>query len=261
MWRINLRIALITLGVVGFYTTVAHVIPQLQSEVPEAMALTSDATPEALASAGEKIFNGAGGCTTCHGLGTRAPNLLTDHAGQGPIGARCGTRKPGMDCKAYLYESLVKPAAYVVPGFEPIMPDMSKQLAPDQLWAVVAYLESQGGEVTVTGSDLKAAGAGAALAAPATAGFTATKDPVQLYNEKGCVGCHQLNGTGGKVGPPFDHIGSLHDAAYIRRSILDPNADTAKGYEKFAGTMPATFGQQLSAAQLEALVSYLASRK
>jgi hypothetical protein len=40
-----------------------------------------------------------------------------------------------------------------------------------------------------------------------------------------------------------------------------PNADTAKGYEKFAGTMPLTFGQQLSAAQLEALVGYLARRK
>jgi mono/diheme cytochrome c family protein len=261
MWRINLRILLIALGVVGFYTTVAHVIPQLQSEVPEAMALTSDATPEALASAGEKIFNGSGGCTTCHGLGTRAPNLLTDHAGQGPIGARCGAREPGKECKTYLYESLVKPGAYVVPGFEPIMPDMSKQLAPDQLWAVVAYLESQGGEVTVTGSDLKAASTGAALAPPAPAAFTVTKDPVQLYNEKGCVACHQLNGAGGKVGPPFDRIGSQRDAAYIRRAILEPNADTAKGYEKFAGTMPTTFGQQLSATQLEALVSYLASRK
>jgi mono/diheme cytochrome c family protein len=263
MWRTNLRILALALCVVGFYTAIAHVIPQLQSEVPEALALTSDASPEALASAGEKIFNGSGGCTTCHGLGTRAPNLLTDHAGQGPIGARCGSRKPGMDCKAYLYESLVKPAAYVVPGFEPIMPDMSRQLSPDQLWAVVAYLESQGGEVTVSASDLKPAGGASATAAPASAGaaLTATLDPVQLYNEKGCVGCHQLGGKGGQVGPPFDHIAARHDAAYLRRAILEPNADTAKGYEKFAGTMPTTFGQQLSAAQLEALVKYLASHR
>ena len=263
MWRTNLRILALALCVVGFYTAIAHVIPQLQSEVPEALALTSDATPEVLAAAGEKIFNGAGGCTTCHGLGTRAPNLLTDHAGQGPIGARCGSREPGKDCKAYLYESLVKPGAFVVPGFEPIMPDMSRQLSQDQLWAVVAYLQTQGGEVTVSASDLKpAAGAGAAAApAPGGAALTATLDPVQLYNEKGCVGCHQLDGKGGQVGPPFDHMGARHDAAYIRRSILEPNADTAKGFEKFAGTMPTTFGQQLSAAQLEALVKYLASHK
>jgi mono/diheme cytochrome c family protein len=261
MWRTNLRILVLALCVIGFYTTVAHVIPQLQSEVPEALALTTDVSPEALVSAGERVYNGAGGCTACHGLGTRAPNLLTDHAGQGPIGARCGTRRPGLDCKAYLYESLTKPGAYVVPGFEPIMPDMRKQLSEDQIWAVIAYLQSQGGEVTVTASDIKASASSSPAQAVVAGGFSTTRDPVQLYNEKGCVGCHQLDGKGGQVGPPFDHIGSRRTAEYIRRSILEPNADTAKGYEKFAGTMPTTFGQQLSAAQLEALVTYLASKK
>jgi mono/diheme cytochrome c family protein len=261
MWRTNLRILAVTLGVIGFYTTIAHIIPQLHSDVPEALALGGDASPEALAGAGEKVFNGVGGCTACHGLGTRAPNLVTDFAGQGPIGARCGTRKQGMDCKAYLYESLVKPGAFVVQGFEPIMPDMSKQLADDQLWAVVAYLESQGGEVTVTASDIKkpaATGGAPGAAAPA---MSATLDPVQLYNEKGCVGCHQLDGKGGAIGPSWDHVGSRRTADRIRRKILSPASDTTKGYEKFAGVMPPTYGQQLSAAQLEALVSYLASRK
>ncbi len=267
MWRINLKILGITLVVIAFYTMVAHVIPQLQSEVPEALTLSGDVTPEALVAAGQKVFNGAGGCTTCHGLGTRAPNLLTDYKGQGPIGARCGTRKPGMDCKAYLYESLVKPAAYVVPGFDPIMPDMSKQLTPDQLWAVVAFLQSQGGEVTVTAADLQQTGApspgtqSATPAAPIGATFTATLDPVALYNEKGCVACHQLNGKGGTIGPSWDHIGSRRTADQIRRKILDPKSDTTKGYEKFAGMMPPVFGQQLSAAQLEVLVAFLASKK
>src|SRR3982751_4893113 len=118
MWKTNLKILVLAFVVIGFYTTVAHVIPQLQSEVPEALALGTGATPEALVAAGEKIYNGAGGCTACHGLGTRAPNLLPDHAGQGQIGARCGTRKPGMDCKAYLHESLTNPGAFVVAGFE-----------------------------------------------------------------------------------------------------------------------------------------------
>jgi mono/diheme cytochrome c family protein len=264
MWRNNLRILLLTVGVVAFYTTIAHAIPQLQSEVPETLSLGGDVTPEALASAGEKIFNGAGGCTACHGLGTRAPNLLTDYAGQGPIGARCGTRKPGTDCKAYLFESLVKPSAYVVPGFEPIMPDMSKQLTPDQLWTVVAYLESQGGEVTVTASDIKSAApnaGGAAAPAGGAPAQTATLDPVQLYNEKGCVGCHQLDGKGGTLGPSWDHVGSRRSAESIRRKILDPKSDTTKGYEKVAGMMPPTFGQALTAAQLEALVTFLAKRK
>jgi mono/diheme cytochrome c family protein len=261
MWRNNLRILILTAAVLGFYTSVAHVIPQLQSEVPESLALGAGATPEALVSAGEKIYNGAGGCTACHGLGTRAPNLLTDHAGQGPIGARCGSREQGVDCKAYLHEALTAPNKYVVPGFEPIMPDMRRQLADDQIWALVAYLQAQGGEVTVSGADLKPAAGGAAPAAAAGPAMTATADPVQLITEKGCIGCHVLDGKGGAVGPPFDHIGSQRTADYIRRGILQPNADTAKGYEKFAGTMPTIFGQQLTGAQLEALVAYLAGRK
>ena len=264
MWKTNLKVLAIALVVVAFYTTVAHVIPQLQSEVPEALALGSGVTPEALVSAGEKIYNGAGGCTACHGLGTRAPNLITDYKGEGAIGARCGKRKPGMSCKAYLYESLTQPQAYIVQGFDPIMPDMRKQLSEDQIWAAVAFLESQGGEVDVTGDDIKkTAPATPAGGAPAPSGpaMTATLDPVALYSEKGCVGCHQLNGKGGAIGPSWDHLGSRRNAASIRKKILNPSSDTTKGYEKFAGMMPATVGQLLTAAQLEALVTFLANKK
>jgi len=35
----------------------------------------------------------------------------------------------------------------------------------------------------------------------------------------------------------------------------------AKGYEQFAGTMPKTFGQQLTGQQLEAIVRFLAARR
>jgi mono/diheme cytochrome c family protein len=263
MWQTNLKVLAVALLVIGFYTMVAHIIPQLQSEVPEALALTGNVTPEALAAAGERIYNGAGGCTACHGLGTRAPNLLTDHGGAGPIGARCGSRRPGMDCKAYLYESMTNPGAYVVPGFENIMPDMRRQLADDQIWATVAYLQSLGGEVTVTASDYGKSTEAPTGTSPAASGpaLTATMEPLQLLQEKGCVGCHAINGAGPPIGPSFDGMGRRLSADRIRRGILQPNADTARGYEKFAGMMPATFGQQLSAAQLEAIVQFLAGRR
>jgi putative heme-binding domain-containing protein len=90
--------------------------------------------------------------------------------------------------------------------------------------------------------------------------MTATLDPMALFAEKGCVACHQLGGQGGAIGPPLDAIGRQRSADYIRRSLLEPNADTARGYERFAGTMPA-FGTQLTGAQLEALVRFLVSRR
>src|SRR5436853_2275519 len=156
MWANNLRILGVVLGTLALYTLIANKIPQVQSEVPQALTLGANVTPEKLVNAGDQLHHGAGGCTACHGLGTRAPNLLTDEKGQGPIGARCGKREAGKSCKQYLYESLDQPGAYVVEGYQPIMPVMTKQLSPEQVWAVIAFLESQGGTVDVTASDIPA---------------------------------------------------------------------------------------------------------
>jgi mono/diheme cytochrome c family protein len=260
MWRTNLKVLGLALVVVGFYTMVAHVIPQLESEIPESLDLSGDASPEALVAAGERVYQGAGGCGACHGLGTQAPNLLTDHAGEGTIGARCGSREPGKDCKAYLWESLTQPAAYVVGGFGNIMPDMRRQLPEDQIWALVAFLQAQGGEVTVTGADL-ALSTPAASAAPAAPASSTTTDPRALLQESTCLSCHAIDGAGPPIGPSFDGIGQRLTADGIRQAILDPAAEVTKGFEQFAGMMPRTFGQQLSAQQLEAIVQFLAARQ
>lgn len=263
MWATNLKILAIVLGTLGFYTLIANSIPQVESEVPEELVLGADVTPEQLAAAGEELYHGAGGCVACHGLGTRAPNLLADEGGTGLIGARCGARVPGVDCKEYLYQSMVEPAEYVVEGYQPIMPDMGRTMSPAQVWAMIAFLESQGGTITVSARDITTAqgAAGAGTGAQATAAGpqrTSSTDPRELIRELGCLACHRLGSEGGPIGPPFDGMGARLSSEAIRRGILSPNADTARGYEQVAGVMPATFGEQLSAAQLEAIVDYLA---
>lgn len=265
MWITNLKILGLGTAVVLFYTVVAHTIPQLESEVPQALSLSGDFTPAALAAAGEQVYTGAGGCTACHGLGTRAPNLLTDHAGQGAIGARCLAL--GARCMDYLHTSLIDPGDSLVPGFANIMPDMRRQLGdPQAIWALVAYLQSQGGEITVTADEVEAAVAEAAAAGGTTgsaqpAARSTTTDPRQLLQETGCLACHVIDGAGPPIGPPFDGMGSRLNANQIREAILDPNATIARGYEQFAGVMPPNFGEQLSAAQLEAIVRFLAARR
>jgi len=257
MWRTNLTVALLVIGTLGVYTAVANLIPQVESAVPEEVNLGADVTAEELVAAGEQVYGGGGGCTACHGLGTRAPDLL------GVAGSVCAERQADVSCKDYLYESLVNPIAYVVEGFQPIMPDMSRTLASDELWSLVAFLQSQGGEVTVTGADLEAnaepaasggEGGTAGAAAPAGSGES---NPAALMQTLGCVACHAAEAGAAGVGPSVPAMADL-ERDYIRRSILDPAADTAAGFEAFAGTMPATFGQQLTAAQLEALVGHLA---
>ena len=263
MWSTNLRIFGVVLGTLALYTLIANKIPQVQSEVPKALTLGANVTPEQLVSAGDQLFHGAGGCTACHGLGTRAPNLLTDEKGQGTIGARCGKREPGKDCKAYLYESLTSPRAFVVQGYEPIMPEMGRTLSPQQIWALVAFLESNGGTVDVTGSDIPPSTTSTASTTSTSSGGIAggSTDPMTIIRGAGCTGCHTINGEGGKIGPDLSHVGSRLSQNLIRESILLPDAKTAKGFEKFKGVMPKTFGHQLTGEQLEALVQFLSSHK
>src|SRR3989475_961987 len=73
MWATNLKVVGVVLGTLALYTLIANKIPQVQSEVPQTLTLGANVTPEQLVAAGEKVFNGIGGCPTCHGLGTRAP--------------------------------------------------------------------------------------------------------------------------------------------------------------------------------------------
>lgn len=275
MWRTNLKILLTVVVTLGVYTGVANVIPQVESEVPEAVEVSADVSTSELVSLGEEIYHGPGGCEACHALGTRAPKLV------GEIGTRCGRRKEGVGCKQYLYESLTDPGAFVVDGFQPIMPDMERQLTAPQIWAVVAFLQSQGGEVTVRSEDLAASGQGGgdtaagsgqeAAASPGgdaprgaggagggKAGGAGATAPGAVFRQYGCLACHKHQGQGGVTAPPFDSIrAAARPASYVRRSILEPGADTAAGWEQFAGTMPPNFGQQMTAAELEALVDYL----
>ena len=254
MWRTNLTVALVVLGTLGLYTAVANMIPQVESDVPEELVLGADVSPEELVAAGEVLYAGGGGCTACHGLGTRAPDLI------GVVGSACQTRQPGTACKDYLHESMVNPSAFVVDGFQPIMPDMSRTLSDTQIWSIVAYLETQGGEVTVTAADLAPAESSGGEAEPEAASGPAIStetDPAAMIVSLGCTACHAAGDSPGGLGPAMSAMADL-ETDYIRRSILDPAADVAAGFEPFAGTMPATFGDQLTATQLEALVNYIA---
>ena len=80
-------------------------------------------------------------------------------------------------------------------------------------------------------------------------------------NSAGCVGCHKIGSEGAAVGPDLTRVGARLTAAGIREAILLPDAKVTKGFEKFAGIMPKTFGDQLTANQLEALIRFLAARK
>jgi cytochrome c oxidase subunit 2 len=95
-------------------------------------------------------------------------------------------------------------------------------------------------------------------------------DGAKLFQEKGCFACHSTDGSP-KVGPTlkgvFGHRSTvltggkerqvIADDAYLRKSILDPAADIAKG---FPPVMPPQKGI-LTDAEVDALVEYLKTLK
>lgn len=81
----------------------------------------------------------------------------------------------------------------------------------------------------------------------------------------GCAACHSIDGST-ILGPSWQGIygreehltdGSsvIVDDAYIRESIVDPNAKIVEGFQP--NLMPATFGTTLSDADIDAIIAYM----
>ena len=252
----SLKVSGFIVIVVTFIAGFASLIPQVESPAPEVLEISGDLSGAELAELGEEVFRSAeSGCLACHGLGQeglRAPDL----AGIG-----------GRETEAYLHESLVDPCATVVEGYDCIMPaTLAQSLGAAKITALVAFLQSQGGEVTVSlsASETESSAAESSAAGPAVAGVTA--EEIFANTLPSCATCHQLDAVGaaGAVGPDLSRVGERLTADEIRLSILTPDAVIAEdcpGASCAAGIMPKTYGEQLNAMQLETLVMFLSELK
>ena len=118
--------------------------------------ITFDATPDATATvlsaaevdallAGADAAHGAEliathDCATCHVQGA-ANGIAPPFDG---LGGRAAGRVNDLSASAYIYDSIVHPTDYVVPGFAPAMPqNFGARLTPQELADVVAYLLEQ----------------------------------------------------------------------------------------------------------------------
>jgi len=73
-----------------------------------------------------------------------------------------------------------------------------------------------------------------------------------LIERKGCLVCHNLNGKGGRKGPPLQHVAAWSDPERMRAYISDP-----KGINPGSIMPPA----RLKDEELDAIVEYLQSFK
>ncbi|MDE0018339.1 MAG: cytochrome c, partial [Candidatus Poribacteria bacterium] len=195
LWSSVMRLLTFSLAVIWFYAFVAGLVPESSTAVNLTELDWSD--PEAVAEQGALVFNGKGQCAACHTVDTSAPPGrcpdLTD------IGTNAATRVPGMDAKAYLIESMYQPANFLVPGYGKIMPEVWKApiaLSKLEIEAVIAYLQSQGGEIDPTPFDepIDRADAGATADAlpPLLTGDSELGKKV--FVDAACISCHAVTG-------------------------------------------------------------------
>ncbi len=141
-------------------------------------------SPEDVA-AGARTFRSH--CATCHGI-----------RGEGGVGpALAGGRffHGGTD------EALLNNISNGIPGTE--MAGLF--YSPDRVWQIIAYIRSlnQNSRPAAAG-DIAAGGA--------------------LFQSKGCVRCHRIQGEGGRLGPSLTSIGKSRSPENLRDSIVNPNA-------------------------------------
>ncbi len=242
-----------------FYMSIGQFwLSQTEEHPPAELEIAVDTDTDTLISMGRTLLGARGGCLLCHKTSeqgnTRGPDLRG-------VGARAASRRPGMSAEAYLVESLVDPGAYVVEEFAAaggltIMPVATlppADLAPTELKALIAYLQSLGGEVTVeiTAEDVAAA----ALKKEKPTAAVDTHPGRDLVTKHGCIACHDVNGTIRLVGPPLTNVRERLSAAEIRQSIMDPDSVIAEGFPP--GLMLKDFAQTVPTEELDQIVSYL----
>ncbi|MBI5233501.1 MAG: c-type cytochrome [Deltaproteobacteria bacterium] len=264
------KVVIFSITVMSLYALFAnkYIPPINPSPPPTEEALDLGAmTMDQFVALGEKIFKGKGTCTLCHNpVGGRAPLLES-------VASRANDRLKdprykgeAKDAAGYIYESMTNPSAFVVASFGVLgtndtqspMPNVSKGaigLNEAELKALIAYFQSIGGtDITVEIPKMEVASAGKPAEAVKPA---ATAE--EFVNKYGCGACHKIAGQVGAIGPDLTKIGAKRNTDYLRRAIMEPDADVATGFPP--GMMPKDFKDKMTAGEFEMIVQHMAKSK
>lgn len=221
--------------VVAYVLALADLIDSPEPEPIAGAGPQPPSTPASVAK-GKEVYSKMG-CFKCHGEtgkgdGVAAADLKDDQ--ERPIKVRdftSGVFRGGSTAGDLMTRLSTGLDGSPMPAFVDVIP------APDR-WALIDYVMS-----------LKQPVVEAPLPADAIAAGH------QIADKYGCRGCHVLeDGKGGEVGPDLRISGRKLQPRWVRQFLKDPRA-AGKIYPWREHRMP---GLQLSAAEVDALVKYLA---
>ncbi len=251
---ITLQLALLTVGLTGFYMMVGQAVPQKEVHPPEVIEIASDVSTAEMVEIGKEIYLGKGICSTCHTIGKTGSLRFPDMDG---IALRAAERRQaeGYTAVDYLAESLYEPDIYIVDGFSSGMPAINKPpigLTDQEILAVIAYLQTLGGSADVT-MDTKLVYTGGAIGGGETGGASgevvtaAVVGGSTVLDTYGCARCHDADSPLDPASPSLAGIGAR----------LSPDQLLSKLYNH-----PGDDGlDQVTMGELATLVQHLADKR
>ena len=147
---VTVRIGALVLVTTAFYGYVGQMVPQKEVQPPQETVIRADLTTADMVKVGREVMDGKGLCFTCHTIGKTGALRFPDLEG---VDTRAQSRLPGLSDIEYFAQSIYEPEKFIVPGFNPGMPVINKPpigLTDQEILCVIAYLQSLGGEPTVT---------------------------------------------------------------------------------------------------------------
>lgn len=265
---VSVRILAFFFLIVGAFVTISQFIPQVSSYPQKALSPEefSRMSAEQLVAKGKEVIGASGiRCSQCHaieGNPGRGPNL-------GGVGSRALLRAQERSAatgkkytaEMYLLESLIHPEALVVKGFSSpsIMPPVFRppmDLSEEDIKAAVAFLESLGGQVTMTSQtqipeEWRAEIHSAKKASQEPLRGSVANGKSLFYQRMRCVACHKttVDGEviGGVLGPNLSRVGEIRGPDSIKDIITHPPGDI----------MPKHYKANLTEQELNDLVVFL----
>lgn len=206
------------------------------------------------------------GCNACHSLDGTAlvgPSWLDLYGSK--VALDSGAEVVADD--NYIKTSILEPAKQLHKGFANLMPSYAGQLNDDEITAMISFIREQTKENL---EKQKALAPKKQEAEVDESKLTAAQRGERLFKQKAvpsCSTCHSIDGSK-IVGPSLkglygrnekmsDGSAIVADDAYIKESILNPNAKIVEGY---AAAMPPYAGQ-LKDEQIADLIEYFKTLK
>ncbi len=221
-----------TPGGAALLESVSEFLDQTSSDERRALERAYEAAkrrhPRATAEVGERMY-GALGCAECHEAGAapipaNAPDL-----------AAVGSRVRADWLRAYLTAPhVIRPFGFI-PGTGSRMPDF--RLSADEAASITAFLTANSGAPT--------------REPPALSAFARHKAERLLSDRLSCLGCHRLDGEGGRIGPDLSTVSTRLRPEYLAAVIRDPTRVLPNS------VMPVV---PMPRGQLDLLATYLATR-